>query len=79
MISAFRAGQVAGSAASREYPQYALAEQQQAAFTALEQRKRLGIAHWIPEVEFLQGFLSGYQHPMPGSDGLQLYIAIHRS
>jgi hypothetical protein len=77
MISAFRTGQVAGSAVCREYSQHTLEEQQQAAFGALEQRKQLGVAHWIPEEEFLQGFLYGYQHPTLAVDGLQILIAPH--
>ena len=77
MISAFRTGQIAGSAAFRDHPHYLLDEQQQAAFLVLEQRKYLGITHWIPEEEFIRGFLDGYQHPTSTSDGLQLFTSFH--
>ena len=77
MISAFRAGQVASIIVHREHPQYTLEEQRRAAFAALEQRKLLGVAHWIPEGEFIQGFLHGYQHPTSVVDGLQLFVTSH--
>lgn len=77
MISAFRTGQVAGSIVSHKYPRCTLEEQRHAAQTAVEQRKQLGVAHWIPEEEFIQGFLHGYQHPTSAMDGLQLFVAFH--
>jgi hypothetical protein len=60
MIGAFRTGQVAGSAAFDGYSRYTLDEQRQVAFRALEQRKHLGVGHFAPEEEFVQGFLHGY-------------------
>lgn len=77
MISTFRAGQVAGSTVSCEYSQYTLEEQRQVAHTTLEQRKQLRVAHWIPEEEFIQGFLHGYQHLASVIDGLQVFVALH--
>lgn len=77
MISAFRTGQVAGSVLFHEHPHYMLDEQRQAALSALETRKKLGVAHCTSEEEFIQGFLHGYQHPICSSDGLALFVALH--
>lgn len=73
MISAYRAGFVAGSAAyltdikAMPYGVNRLAQE------TLEQRKRMGIAHFIPEQDFLRGFVEGYERHTEKPDGLCLY------
>lgn len=72
MISAYRAGLSAGSTAfharttSLQYDVRRLAQE------TLERRKRLGIAHYVPETDFLQGFLEGYEQHTEKPDGLCL-------
>lgn len=69
MISAYRAGLVAGSAIDHPYK-----DASELAREALQERKRLGVAHTVPEEDFLRGFIDGYRAPVNGSDGLQLYV-----
>jgi hypothetical protein len=72
MISAFRTGETAGSAAYRDPLVLPTSQPRQIAIAVLAERKRLGIAHCYPEEEFIQGFLAGYKNPQPFTDGLVL-------
>jgi len=47
--------------------------QRKAAYAEWSHRKQAGIAHIYPEAEFVRGFLDGYERPVIGPDGLQLY------
>jgi hypothetical protein len=69
MISAYRAGLAAGSSADHPYK-----DAEALAQAALNERKRLGVAHTVPEEDFLRGFIDGYRAPVTGSDGLQLFV-----
>ena len=78
MVSAFRTGEVAGSAAAHDSTISMFAQPRQLALAALAERQMLGIAHCYPEEEFIQGFIAGYNNPQPGPDGLQLFIQASR-
>jgi hypothetical protein len=72
MISAYRAGQVAGSAAARAHT--GETDARDLAQVALADRKAKGVAHLIPEEEFVSGFLNGFRLPVHQPDGLQLFV-----
>jgi hypothetical protein len=73
MISAYRAGLSAGSTTHSAQPSLSEDEQRKAAHDELSHRKQAGIAHIVPETEFVRGFIDGYNGPALGPDGLQLY------
>jgi hypothetical protein len=72
MISAHRTGMAAGSNTARQQPNLLPNAQRIAAQEEIARRKRLNIAHFIPEEEFIQGFIEGYSTHIPLSDGLIL-------
>jgi len=76
VISAFRAGEVAGAAAYRETPGRSEEEQKRMGLAVIAMRKQQGIAHIVPESEFLMGFVDGYRKQTPFTDGLQMYSEI---
>lgn len=71
MISAYRAGQVAGSAAARAHT--GETDARELAQAALADRKAKGVAHLTPEEDFVSGFIDGFQLPVYQLDGLELY------
>lgn len=71
MISSYRAGVNAGSSAHQSHPVWS-GNIMQLAKETLERRKRLGIAHFIPEQDFLRGFVEGYEQHTAKPDGLCL-------
>lgn len=73
MISAYRAGLAAGSTVSQQHPELHLERQKLAAHEEVTKRKKLSIAHLVPEEEFIKGFLAGYHTSTPLADGLTLY------
>lgn len=78
MISAFRTGEVAGSAAAHDSNISIPSQPRQVAQAALAERKRFGIAHCYPEEEFIQGFLVGYNGRQNLNDGLQMAVLVAR-
>lgn len=78
MISAFRTGEVAGSAAAHNSNISIPSQPRQLALAVLAERKQFGIAHCYPEHEFIQGFIAGYNNPQAGTDGLQLAVLAMR-
>src|SRR5437879_1903897 len=79
VISAFRTGEIAGSAAAQNSNISMGVAARQLALIALTERERIGIAHCYPIEEFIQGFIAGYNNPQPGTDGLQLAVLAARS
>ncbi len=73
MISAYQTGLSAGSTAHASHPGLSEDMQRKAAYAEWSHRKQAGIAHIYPEAEFVRGFLDGYERPVIGPDGLQLY------
>jgi hypothetical protein len=73
MISAYRTGLVAGSTVSRQHPELPLEKQKFAAQEEVIKREKLGVAHLIPEEDFIKGFLAGYRTSTLLPDGLTLY------
>lgn len=74
MISSYQSGLSAGSSAHQEC--FACQDIMRLARETLENRKRLGIAHCIPESDFLRGFVDGYEQHMVKTDGLCLFERI---
>lgn len=74
MVSAFRTGEIAGSAAYNNPQILPTGQVRQLALAALAERIRFGIAHCYPEEEFIAGFVAGYNNPQPGTDGLQMFV-----
>ena len=73
MISAYRVGLAAGSTVSQQDPELPLERQKLTAQGEITRRKELGIAHLVPEEEFIKGFLAGYRTSTHLLDGLTLY------